>query len=134
MKSTTKIKQYAVEMVKAKADSKFKQETCQFSRSVNGGGKHCSLTTNKSCGGCTFYDPTIGAVLEALAEEIKRAQDAKKRLDDNCAFLKKMVDRANSMNAYMDHLIEESEREYSQIYIAKYDMTQLWQDSINSYE
>ena len=38
MKSTVKIKQYAVEMTKASTDKAFRHKTCQFSQEVNGGG------------------------------------------------------------------------------------------------
>lgn len=134
MKSTAEIKKYAVDMTKANIDKKFKHKTCQFSQKNRGGQRYCTLTTNKSCTNCSFYDPTIQTVFESLAKEIERAQTAKKTFDQRSRQLKGLIKKCKSIEADMDRMKTEANREYNRVYIAKYDMVQLWQDSVNTYE
>lgn len=134
MKSTAKIKELAVRMTKETTDKRFRHKTCQYSQAVKGGERFCTLTTNKKCTNCTFYDPTIGAVLESLVKEIERTQTAKKVFDKRAKTLKSMISKAKETEKDIDRMKAEVKKEYERVHIAKYDIVSLWQDSVNTYE
>lgn len=130
MKSTAAIKKYAVEMTKANTDKRFRHKTCQYA----GGGRFCTLTTNKKCTNCTFYDPTIPTVFHALADEISRAQTAKKLFDVRTNQLKGLISKIRTVEKDVERMQAETRKEYERLHIANYDLVQLWQDSVNTYE
>lgn len=133
-KSTAPIKKYAVEMTKANIDKEFKHKTCQFAGNKRNSERYCTMTTNRSCNNCTFYDPEIGAVLEAMAGEIERAQTAKREFNRVIKELEGDIKEVMDIQDDMENLRADAKREYSKLYIAKHDMVELWQNSVNSYE
>lgn len=133
MKETATIKSYAVELTKQHMDKKFKHKTCQYSQVNKGGARYCTLTTNKSCTKCTFYDPTIQEVFEALAKEIQRAQSARQSYQKREKQLKTLINKVKTIESDMDRMHADANREYKRLYIAKHENVQLWEDSVNTY-
>lgn len=129
-----KVKEYAVCMTKKGMDKKKRHDTCQFSQKNKGGSRYCCLTTNKSCTKCEFYDPTIDAVLLTLAVETEKARIAKEVFDTDMPKLERLVTMAKELEKDIKHLKQEVETEYEQVHVARYDLVQLWEDSVNTYE
>ena len=134
MKSTAKIKQCVVEITKNTTDKKYRYQTCQFSKKNRGGQRYCTLTTNKSCMKCAFYDPTTQAVLETLAAEVERTLTAKRVFNNRTKQLRGMIRKVKNIEDDVKRMEEETRREFERVHIAEYDMVQLWQDSVNTYE
>ena len=83
---------------------------------------------------CTFYDPTVQAVMETLSKEVERTMTAKKVFDNRTKQLRAMIRKVKGIEDDVERMEEETRKEFERVHIAQYDMVQLWQDSVNTYE
>lgn len=116
----------------------WKHSTCQYSGKYKITDKYCTLTTNKVCRRCKFYDPTIGATIESFAILVREAEKTKNDIrhmtENTRALLDETEDFVDAKRNEVTKLEKECQKKVQAIRLMNIPITrQLWEDSVNTY-